>query len=43
MTDNKTFADKACDHATGDASSHAHKAPKRRRRTGVLKHLWPCL
>jgi hypothetical protein len=41
MTDKRSFADKARDHATDDDSSHAHQVPDRRRWTDVLKHRWP--
>ncbi len=40
MTDKKSFADRARDHATDD-SPHTHQAPDRRRWTDVLMHRWP--
>jgi hypothetical protein len=40
MTDKKSFADRARDHATDD-SPHAHQPPDRPRLTDVLMHRWP--
>jgi hypothetical protein len=43
MTDKKSFADRARGQATDDDSTHTHQAPKHRRWTDVIKHLWPAL
>jgi hypothetical protein len=46
MTDKKSFADRARDHATDDGSPHAHQAPERCRWTDLMKHFcprWSCL
>ncbi len=41
MTDNKSFADQARDHAIDDHSPHTHQAPDRRRWAAAIKHRWP--
>ncbi len=45
MTDKKSFADRARDHATADGSLHPHQAPERRRWTdaaiSTLTARWP--